>query len=84
MGIEPWNMPRDGMFLWARLPDGLDAGTVARKALAHDVVLAPGNVFSQSQSWPDFLRFNVSHCDAGKVFDVLDRAMSTAATGDAR
>ena len=43
-------MPRGGFYLWCRLPDGRDAADVARAALRENVVLAPGNVFSVSQS----------------------------------
>ncbi|MDP1907770.1 MAG: PLP-dependent aminotransferase family protein, partial [Hyphomicrobium sp.] len=33
LGIEPWLEPQAGMFLWSRLPDGIDAADVAREAL---------------------------------------------------
>ncbi|TYL22080.1 aminotransferase class I/II-fold pyridoxal phosphate-dependent enzyme, partial [Streptococcus pyogenes] len=50
LGIEPWIEPRGGMFLWCRLPDGHDAADIARRALAEDIVLAPGNAFSVSRT----------------------------------
>jgi DNA-binding transcriptional MocR family regulator len=31
--------------------------------MSRDVVLAPGNVFSVTQSASDFMRFNVAQCD---------------------
>lgn len=74
-GLEVWTRPTAGMFVWARLPDGRDAAQVARHALAHDVVLAPGNVFSPSQSWASYLRFNVSQCNRPKIFEALQRAL---------
>lgn len=79
MGIHPWLMPRGGFYLWCRLPDDLDASEVARAALQEDVILAPGNVFSASQSMPDFLRFNVSQMAEPRIFDVLARSMSVTA-----
>lgn len=75
LAIEPWIEPRGGMFLWCELPDGLDAADIARSALADSVVLAPGNVFSVSQSARRFLRFNVAQCTEPRVFEVLARAM---------
>jgi DNA-binding transcriptional MocR family regulator len=75
LGIEPWLEPAAGMFLWCRLPDGLDAGEVARRAIAGNVVLAPGNVFSPSQTAAVFMRFNVAQCADERVFKVLERAM---------
>ena len=62
LGIEPWLTPRAGMFLWCRLPDGIDAARCARAALERNIILAPGNVFSASQSAASFMRFNVAQC----------------------
>jgi DNA-binding transcriptional MocR family regulator len=73
--ITPWIAPKAGMLLWCRLPDDLDAATVARHALNEDVVLAPGNVFSPAQSARSYMRFNVAQCADERVFAVLERAM---------
>jgi DNA-binding transcriptional MocR family regulator len=77
-GLEVWTRPRAGMFVWACLPDGLDAAEIARHALASNIVLAPGNVFSVTQSATGFLRFNVSQCNRPKAYEVLQRAMDLA------
>ena len=78
MGIEPWLDPEAGMFLWCLLPDGLDAADVARAALEKDVVLAPGNAFSLSQTAGGFMRFNVSQMLDPQVFAVLGEALGHA------
>lgn len=75
LGITPWIEPQAGMFLWCRLPEGLDAADMARKALAQNVVLAPGNVFSLSHGAGGFLRFNVAQSTDERVFKALERAM---------
>lgn len=75
LGIEPWIMPRGGFYLWCRLPDGRDAAQVARVALCENLVLAPGNVFSLSQSASEFMRFNVAQMIGPRVFDVLAKAL---------
>lgn len=75
LGLKPLIEPRAGMFVWAELPDGLDGAAVARRALAEDVLLAPGNAFSASHRVASYLRFNVAGCAEPRVFDVLDRAM---------
>jgi DNA-binding transcriptional MocR family regulator len=75
LGIEPWLVPQAGMFLWCRLPQGKDAAALARSCLKDGVVLAPGNIFSQSSSAGDFLRFNVAQSGNERVFDVLARAL---------
>lgn len=71
LGITPWLEPQAGMFLWCRLPDGIDAADVARAALEKRIVLAPGNAFSLSQSATNFMRFNVSQTLDPRVFEVL-------------
>ncbi|MFT3816394.1 MAG: PLP-dependent aminotransferase family protein [Rubrivivax sp.] len=76
LGIRPWLLPQAGMFLWCRLPQGVDAAAMARACLQDGVVLAPGNAFSRSLSAGDFLRFNVAQCSSDRVFDVLARALS--------
>lgn len=80
IGIEPWLTPRGGFYLWCRLPGGVDSAAVARAALAEDVVLAPGNVFSASQSAATFMRFNVAQCGDPKLPAVLERALRAALT----
>lgn len=82
LGIVPWLMPRGGFYLWCRLPDGRDSAVLARAALAEGVVLAPGNVFSPSQTASSFLRFNVAQCGESRIWDVMRRAM--AMRGDVR
>ncbi|MCQ9615552.1 PLP-dependent aminotransferase family protein [Paenalcaligenes niemegkensis] len=76
IGVKPWLVPRAGMFLWCRLPEGIDATTIARSCLEDDVVLAPGNAFSQSLSASDYLRFNVAQSMNDQIFNVLTRALS--------
>jgi DNA-binding transcriptional MocR family regulator len=77
-GLTPWIEPRAGMFVWARLPDGLRAVEVARQALTEGMVLAPGDAFSLNRASDGFLRFNVAQCSHPAVFSILDKAMSAA------
>ena len=78
LGLTPWIEPAAGIFLWMRLPDGLDAGAVAQHALAHGVVLAPGVAFSASRGWRDHLRFNAAQSGDRRIYEVLDLAMRSA------
>ena len=79
LGLTPWTQPTAGMFLWCVLPDGLDSGEVAQRALAQGVVLAPGNAFSLSQSAGSYLRFNAAQSADPRVYEVLSSAMDGAA-----
>ena len=75
LGIRPWLVPRAGMFVWCRLPDGLDAAAVARACLGDGVILAPGNAFSPSRTASGFMRFNVAQSLDDRIFEALGRAM---------
>jgi DNA-binding transcriptional MocR family regulator len=75
MGIIPWLEPQAGMFLWCRLPDGVDAADVARAALNRKIVLAPGNAFSLSQTATHFMRFNISQMQDPRVFEILQNVL---------
>jgi 2-aminoadipate transaminase len=44
LGVE-WNTPAGGMFLWARLPAGMDAVTLLPKAVERGVAFVPGAPF---------------------------------------
>ena len=79
LGLEPCLEPRAGLFVWARLPGGLDAAAVARLGLAEDVLFAPGDVFSASRSSTGYMRFNVAASTDPRIFDVLARCMDRAA-----
>jgi DNA-binding transcriptional MocR family regulator len=75
LGVKPWMPTPSGMFLWCRLPDGIDATDVAHRALADKIVLAPGNAFSVSQTASNYMRFNVAQCDDEQIFKVLKAAI---------
>lgn len=75
IGLVPWIEPRAGMFLWCRLPDGIDAAAVARRAVADNIVLAPGNVFSLAGAARGYLRLNVAQMEDERVFAGIARAI---------
>ncbi|WP_230656598.1 aminotransferase-like domain-containing protein [Psychrobacter sp. I-STPA10] len=81
LGITPWILPQAGMFLWCQLPTDSKlpkhnrASELARQCLAHGIVLAPGNTFSQAQNAEDFMRFNVAQSNDGRIFEVLAEVM---------
>ncbi len=72
IGIMPWIEPQAGMFLWCSLPSGLDAVNIAQSALKEGIILAPGKVFSVSQSANSMMRFNVSQCMNPELFRMLE------------
>ena len=69
LGLE-WNSPDGGMFLWARLPAGLDAVALLPKAVDRGVAFVPGAAFYADQPDPRTLRLSfvtasVSQIDTG-------------------
>jgi DNA-binding transcriptional MocR family regulator len=83
-GLEPWTEPRAGIFVWARLPDGIAAAAVARYSLARKVLFAPGPAFSSSDLGRSYLRFNVARCNEPRVYDMLDEALAAAERDEAQ
>jgi DNA-binding transcriptional MocR family regulator len=50
--------PRGGYFLWARLASGTDTIDLHRRALARNISIAPGPIFSSRGEFGNFLRLN--------------------------
>jgi 2-aminoadipate transaminase len=53
-----WNTPDGGMFLWARLPPGVDAIELLPKAVDKGVAFVPGSPFYAGQPDPRCLRLS--------------------------
>jgi DNA-binding transcriptional MocR family regulator len=83
IGIEPWLMPRGGFYLWSLLPEGIDSAQLAQATIDRGIVLAPGNVFSISQSASRFMRFNVAHMQDPRIYVTLASVMQKIAPRDA-
>ncbi|OBU85385.1 PLP-dependent aminotransferase family protein [Chromobacterium subtsugae] len=66
-GCEPAHSFDGGMFIWARLPAGIDAEELAQRGLEQDLVLAPGTLFSRNPDARRFMRFNVASSDDAGV-----------------
>jgi len=64
MGLRVRGKPLGGFNLWCALPSGMDGAALAQACRARGVVLAPGNVFSPSQSAGAYLRFNAAQTGA--------------------
>ena len=56
-GVE-WNTPAGGMFLWVRLPEGMNAIELLPKAVARNVAFVPGWAFYAEQ--PDVRTLRLS------------------------
>jgi len=57
LGVE-WNSPSGGMFLWLRLPEGMDAIELLPRAVEHGVAFVPGSAFYADHADPRTLRLS--------------------------
>ena len=53
-----WNTPEGGMFLWARLPKGMDAVALLSRAVEKGVAFVPGLAFFAEDADPRSLRLS--------------------------
>ncbi|WP_228897887.1 PLP-dependent aminotransferase family protein [Acidovorax sp. Leaf73] len=53
--------PEGGYFLWAELPQEVDALALHRQALAQGISLAPGQIFSADRRFAHCVRINYGH-----------------------
>lgn len=61
-------VPYDGgLFIWVRLPAGIDSETLALAGLQRDLILAPGTLFGFAPELKNYMRFNVACSDDQKV-----------------
>lgn len=75
LGITPLLQPRGGFYLWCRFPDGIDTSEIAGRCLSDNIMLAPGNVFSPTQTASALMRFNVAQMQDARVYDALNRSI---------
>ena len=59
-GQATWDNPRGGFFLWAKLPGGIDAEALLRRALRHGVLFVVGRAFFVDGSGRDRVRLSFS------------------------
>ena len=74
-----WNRPAGGMFLWTRLPEGMNAVDLLPIAVAHGVAFVPGSAFYAQDPDPRSMRLSfvtpsVSQIETGVA--ALARAMA--------
>ncbi|MBX9422359.1 PLP-dependent aminotransferase family protein [Streptomyces lateritius] len=68
-----WNHPDGGMFIWARLPEGLDATELLSVAIKHDVAYVPGAPFFAGTPDPASLRLSFTTHSPGEIHEGMRR-----------
>jgi len=68
-----WTKPGGGMFVWATLPDGLDAKAMMPRAIAARVAYVPGTGFYADGSGAQNLRLNFSFAAPERIREGVRR-----------
>ncbi len=77
------NHPDGGMFVWARLPDGWDAGALLQRALDRDVAYVPGAPFFSGPPDAATLRLSFTAHRPDEIALGLERLAEALATSPA-
>ena len=62
-----WNRPAGGMFLWTRLPQGLEAVRLLPQAVERNVAFVPGSAFYADQGDPRTMRLSFVTATAEQI-----------------
>lgn len=76
-----WNRPDGGMFVWARLPEGMDATSSLTTALANDVAFVPGTAFFSGRPDERTLRLSFTTYAPARIREGLSRLGATWGAG---
>jgi DNA-binding transcriptional MocR family regulator len=77
-GIEFDGLPGEGMFVWGRVPAGVDVPQLVRRARQHSILLARGPLFSPAHGCEPYLRFNVAHSNSPRLMQFLRESLQAA------
>lgn len=63
-----WIVPKGGMFIWATLPEAMNATTLLEKAIEQNVLFVPGqNFYVGGLQGINSLRINFSHSSKAEI-----------------
>ncbi len=68
-----WTKPQGGLFLWATLPEPIDAAEILHAAIAENVAFVPGSSFFADGSGRNTLRLNFSNATPQKIKEGIRR-----------
>ena len=68
-----WTRPQGGMFLWATLPEGMDAAELLPKAVEKMVAFVPGGPFHANGGGENTMRLNFSNAQPDMIREGISR-----------
>ena len=76
-----WTQPHGGFFSWLTLPDGVDAGDLAKRAVEVGVGIVPGSPFFPDGRGRDNVRLSFSLVDEALIETGIERLAALARSG---
>jgi 2-aminoadipate transaminase len=71
-----WTRAQGGFFSWLTLPEGVDAGNLAKQAVERGVGIVPGSLFFPDGRGGDNVRLSFSMVDEALIDDGIERLAS--------
>jgi 2-aminoadipate transaminase len=71
-----WTRAQGGFFSWLTLPDGVDAGDLAKRAVENGVGVVPGSLFFPDGRGRENVRLSFSMVDEALIDDGIERLAS--------
>ncbi|MCJ7619773.1 MAG: aminotransferase class I/II-fold pyridoxal phosphate-dependent enzyme, partial [Anaerolineae bacterium] len=68
-----WTRPQGGLFLWVRLPEGVDCEDLFKEAVEQKVAFVPGTAFYADGSGHDSLRLTFATCPTDMIDEGIKR-----------
>ena len=69
-----WSRPEGGMFVWVRLPEGMDATALLPRAVeTHGIAYVPGQAFHHDRSGPNTMRLSFSLPSESQIVEGMQR-----------
>lgn len=68
-----WTKPEGGMFVWATLPEKIDAGELLAEAIAQGIAFVPGKSFFPGNPSRNTMRLSFTSCEPATIRDGIKR-----------
>ncbi len=68
-----WTRPQGGLFLWVRLPEGIDCEDLLQEGIEQKVAFVPGTAFYTDGRGTDALRLTFATCPTDMIDEGIRR-----------
>ena len=68
-----FTIPEGGLALWVELENNINTAELYEKALAENIIITPGNLFSCASNYTNFIRLSFNHPIVGKRLQAIKK-----------